>query len=160
MVLFKQGLKARKFELARMRWIILACGVVLFSTAGFYGKIREATIAFSIGLISGFFLDWLGIKKFRFWTYPRQKFLTINYFILALPDWGVISQMINLIWDWLKDPWLSFVVVAIVIFITHDLPNLKTKSWNYFAPKWLVVSGWMVYILITRIFFLACFTIV
>lgn len=148
----KQNLK--KIELARMRWLILTCGIILFLIAGLSGGIRSAIIAFGLGIISGFFVDWLGIKKFRFWNYSRQRFLSPNYFIFALPDWGVISLIINFIWNWLQISWLSFAVVAGVLFVTHDLPNLKTKSWHYYAPLWLVIIGWIVYILAIRISFL------
>jgi len=139
----------------RLRWLILIYGIVLLLIAGLREEIMDAVLAFCLGVSSGFLVDWLGIKKLEFWDYPRQPFLGLRYFAITLPDWGVIGMMINLLWNWIEASWLSFIAVTIAIFLTHDLPNLKTKSWNYYAPLWLVVAGWLIFILLSRVLFLA-----
>jgi len=139
----------------RLRWLIWVSGIALLMIAWTKGEIIEAGIAFSLGVSIGFFINWLGMRKFRFWDYPRQPFLGRRYFLITLPDWGLIGMIINLLWNWVETPWLAFPVVAIALFLTHDLPNLKTKSWNYYVPKWLAVLGWLLAILGFRVIFVA-----
>ena len=62
-----------------MRWFALICGFLFFTTAYFQGEIKEAIIAFSIGMLCGFSIDLIGVKKFHFWNYPRQPFLGKKY---------------------------------------------------------------------------------
>jgi len=135
----------------RLRWLILICGIILLSLAWLRGEAIDALLALGLGLSGGFVLDWLGIKKLRLWDYPRQPFLGLKYFIIALPDWGVIGMTINLLWNLIEIPLLAFIAVAVVIFLTHDLPNLLTRSWQYHAPMWLVAIGWGIFILSFRI---------
>ncbi len=139
----------------KLRWLILICGIILFLIAWLRGEIIDVAIAFGLGIFAGFFIDWLGMKVFRFWDYPRQPFLHWKYFVIALPDWGVIGMIINLLWNWVENPWLAFPVVVTALFITHDFPNLKTKSWNYNVPIWLAVIGWLGATLGFRVVFVA-----
>jgi hypothetical protein len=148
-------LKKEEKETLRLRWLILTCGIIFLSIAWLRKEVIDAVIALGLGLSSGFVLDWLGIKKLHLWDYPRQPFLGLKYFIIALPDWGVIGLTINLFWNWIETPWLAFVVVAVVLFLTHDFPNLITRSWHYNAPIWLVAIGWIFFILSFRT--LCCF---
>lgn len=139
----------------KLRWLILLCGIVLLLIAWLRGETIDAAIAFSLGAFAGFFIDWLGMKVLRFWDYPRQPFLHWKYLVIALPDWGVIGMMINLLWNWVETPWLAFPVVVVALFVTHDLPNLKTKSWHYYVPMWFAVTGWLGFILLSRVAFVA-----
>ena len=137
----------------RLRWLIWLCGIVLCLVSWSKGEIIDAAIAFSLGISIGFFVDWIGMKKLRFWDYPRQPFMGRRYFFIALPDWGLIAMIINLLWNWIENSWMAFPVVVAALFVTHDLPNLKTKSWNYFVPTWLAVVGWLGAILFFRVVF-------
>ena len=134
----------------RLRWLILICGIILLSLAWLRGEAIDALLALGLGLSGGFVLDWLGIKKLHLWDYPRQPFPEPRYFLIALPDWGVIGMTINLLWNWIEIPWLALITIAVVIFLTHDLPNLITRSWTYHAPTWLVAIGWGIFILSFR----------
>jgi hypothetical protein len=141
----------------RLRWLILLTGIILSSIAYLRNEIINASVAFGLGISIGFFVDWLGIRKLRFWDYPREPFLGMRYFIIALPDWGLIGMIVNLLWDWIENPCLAFMAVIAVLFLTHDLPNLKTKSWRYYAPIWLVAIGWVIFIVFLRVLFLSIF---
>jgi hypothetical protein len=136
-----------------MRWFALICGLLFFTTAYFQGEIKEAIVAFSIGMLCGFSIDLIGVKKFHFWNYPRQPFWGKKYFAIVVPAWGVFGLTINLFWDWLNIPWLSFVVLTIGLFGLYELPNLKTNSWKYNTPVWLIGIGWWAQILYFRIIF-------
>jgi hypothetical protein len=136
-----------------MRWVALGCAILLFSLAFFKSATWEAIIAFSVGAFCGFVLDLFGTGKYKLWYYPRQPFLEKQYFAIVVPAWGVFGLTINLLWNWLNSPWLAFVVLTTGLLVFYELPNLKSGSWKYQSPPWLVAAGWFPLILYFRIVF-------
>jgi len=136
-----------------MRWFALTCGFLLFPVAYFQGEIREAMIAFLLGMFCGFSLDLFGVGRLHLWNYPRQPFLGKKYFAFVVPAWGVFGMQINLLWNWLEIPWLTFIVLTVGLFAMYEIPNLKTGSWQYQSSMRLVGIGWWPLILYFRIAF-------
>lgn len=112
-------------------------------------------ISFILGFLGGFLIDILGVKIMKLWKYPRQEFLTIKYFAIVLPAWGVFSVAINLVWGWLfKEFFIAVTTITLILFLIHELPNLKTDSWEYYTPTWLVVLGWPPLVIVFRFTYL------
>ena len=141
-------------NIMRVRWIVLVIGIALLWVASEKGEMRNASIAFGIGAAGGFLLDAIG-TKFRFWVYLRQPFLSSKYFLIVLPAWGVFGMAVNLAWDWWGvTPWLALTIITIGLFILHEIPNLKVKSWEYNVPLWFVFLSWVPLVGSFRILFL------
>jgi len=138
-----------------IRWTILALSVALFFIASLKGELNIAIITFILGAIVGFFIDCLGVAKLKLWKYTKQEFLKKEYFFIVVPAWGALGMAVNLIWNWIKIPELIlFAVITLSLFSLHEIPNLKTKSWEYRIPMRLVIIGWIPLILAYRIIFL------
>ena len=137
-------------EILRFRWFVLLAGIALLLFAYWRAEIAEAFIAFLVGIGGGLLLDWIGVAKFHFWEYSRQPFPSWKYFAITLPCWGILGMAINLLWNWIAIPWLAFLLITVTLMALHELLNLKTKSWEYFVPFWLVVVGWIPLILSFR----------
>lgn len=134
----------------KIRWLMLALGIgVLFPTI-LKGEIGYALIAFLCGMIYGLLIDLLGTKMIGLWQYTGQQ---KEYFIITVPCWGIFSMAVNLIWNWIEVPWLAFIAISIGLFLFLEVPNLKTRSWVYKVPVWLVVIGWIPLILSFRVLY-------
>jgi hypothetical protein len=149
----------------KIRWLIFTLGAILVFVAILLGDIANAAINFGIGVILGLLIDLVGIKLARrvlninLWQYTRTRFPTRQYFTVVLPCWGVLVMSINLICDWFTEyttvvPWIVLIAVIVVLFSFHELINLKTKSWEYNAPMWLVAIGWPLLVLFIRAVYL------
>jgi hypothetical protein len=103
-------------------------------------------------MIYGLLIDFVGINLMHFWEYPDRSKLV--YFAITLPCWGIFSMAVNLIWNWIKPPWLASVVVTTGLFLLLEIPNLLTRSWVYYVPMWFVIIGWVPLILSFRIIYL------
>lgn len=134
---------------------MLLAGISLFLASGFRGELKDAAIAFAIGVCGGFAIDCVGVGKLHLWHYPRQPFLGMRYFFLVVPAWGVFVTTINLFWNWIGDPWWV-AVTGLVLgqFGAYEFINFVTRSWKYQAPMWLVLIGWFPLVLSFRGFFL------
>ena len=138
-----------------LRWPILALGIILFFTAFLKGQIINAIFIFAISAIIGFIMDYLGMAKLKLWKYTRQEFLKPSYFCIVVPAWGVFGMAINFFWNWIHLPEiLVFIIITIGLFSFYEIPNLKTKSWEYYVPIWVVMFGWLPLIFIFRTLFL------
>ena len=125
---------------------MLFLGIAIVILAIFLEEMQYAIVAFLIGLPYGLLIDFVGVRL-RLWKYGGSKW---EYFLITVPCWGVFSMTINLLWDWIKNPWLAFPIIAIGLFSYLELPNLKTKSWTYSVPLWFVAIGWIPLVLSFR----------
>lgn len=139
----------------RMRWFVLIGGITLFILGLFRGELWEVGISFIVGLAGGLLTDIVGVGKFKLWHYPRQPFPGRHYFLITLPAWGVFGVAVNLTWNWMGSVSLLISSAAITtgLFLFHEVPNLKTKSWVYRAPSWIIVLGWLPLILFFRVLY-------
>lgn len=147
-------LNHRKQKELEMRWFILLWSIVLICLVFLRGEIIRAVLSFGIGVFVGFLVDCLGVGYLKQWRYPRQEFLKKEYFIIVVPAWGVFGATINLLWNWLGVTEIaSFIIITVSLLLVHELPNFKTKSWEYHASMWLVCLGWFPLILVLRVLF-------
>ena len=137
--------------MVKIRWFMLALGVGILLPAILRGETREASFSFLIGMPYGVLLDLVLGRLIGFWKYGGSK---KEYIFITVPCWGIFGMAVNLIWDWIGVPWISFLVVTIGLFAYLELPNLKTKSWTYYSPKWLVIAGWIPLTLSFRLLYL------
>lgn len=142
----------------RMRWFILGSGIALLLLAYKTGETIEAVIAFCVGALLGFLIDYIGMGKLNLWSYPRQPFLSKKFFFIVIPAWGVFGMTINLLWIWFGHITVSWIVLFILItvglLIFYEFSNLNSKSWEYRASSRLVISGWFPMVLFFRFAFL------
>jgi len=142
----------------KFRWIILSVGIVLFSIAFLRKETMVAFLSFTIGALGGFAVDYLGIRVLKLWTYPRQKFLKKEYFMLVIPGWGVFGMMVNLPLSWIQvSNEIALPMLMLSLFVFCELPNIKIGTWKYNAPIWLIALCWIPLILAFRFLFLYFF---
>jgi hypothetical protein len=137
----------------KIRWLIWMCGIVFLFIAYLRGAMIDVATAFILGSCAGFFIDWLGVKIMHLWRYPRQPFLGGKYFAIVVPAWGIFGVAVNFLWDWIGVSWLAILSITTALFLLHELPNLKTRSWEYSVPMWLVGCGWVPLIIFFRLIF-------
>lgn len=135
-----------------IRYWMLVLGIGVLIPAILKGEMRDVVIAFLIGMPYGLLIDWVGAEVMRLWKYAGSL---RGYFLITVPCWGVFDMAINLFWNWITPSWLAFIVVTIGLFAYLELPNLRTRSWLYDAPLWLVGLGWIPLILSFRILYVA-----
>lgn len=145
----------QKKKKAILRWPIFALGITLLIFALQRGEIKEAILSFAIGAAGGFALDWVGVAKLKLWLYTKQKFLSKPYFGVVIQTWGILGMATNLIWNWAHMPEIVvFFCITLGLFALHEIPNLKTESWRYSVPMWIVIPGWLPLILAFRAVYL------
>ena len=126
---------------------MLFLGIGILLPAIFRGDLKHAFIAFLVGLIYGSLIDFVGVLLIPLWKYATSKWV---YFLITVPCWGIFSMTVNLLWDWIQNPWLAFSIIVIGLFAYLELPNLKTRSWTYSVPLWFVAVGWIPLVLSFR----------
>jgi len=143
-------------KMIRQRWIWPLCAIGLLYLAYLKGECREIGIAFAIGMIIGFFIDFIGIKWLRYWTYTRYRFLGVKYFTIVIPCWGIFGALVNSLWGLMDSlqPWLVFLVLTVALLIFWEALNLITRTWKYNTPVWLVMTGWFPLIFFLRVLFI------
>ena len=134
----------------KIRWLMLLFGIAVLFPAILREEIKYAAVAFIIGILYGLLIDLVGVKVMRLWKYTGQQ---KQYFMITVPCWGTFSMAINLVWNWIGEPWLAFIAIIVGLFVFLELPNLKTRSWTYNAPMWLVGIGWIPLILSFRVLY-------
>jgi len=154
LVLFNEN-QIKAIKKGRFRWIILSVGIVLFSIAFLRRETMFAFLSFTIGALGGFAIDYLGIKALKLWTYPRQKFLKKEYFMLVIPGWGVFGMMVNLPLSWIQSSnEIALPMLMLSLFAFCELPNIKIGTWKYNAPIWLIALCWIPLVVCYRLIFL------
>jgi hypothetical protein len=142
----------------KFRWLIPSWIVILL----FIKDLIDPIVAISplfLGMLGGLILDIIG-HKMRLWNYPRQSFLSREYFLFVIPAWGVFSSQINVIWNLARKYFITCEWPQAVIFTTfllyfslcplYELPNLYRKSWEYSTAMRGVLVGWIPLILYFR----------
>ena len=140
----------------KWRWINLVLGLMLFSVACLRGEAENAYLSFIVGAIGGLLIDFIGVKQLNLYAYPGQKFFTQDYLCIVIPSWGVFGMLINLPWNWFLNKEIEFVsltLFTIILIILFELSNLKSKSWEYYIPAWIVFIGWVPMVIALRISF-------
>ncbi len=141
----------------KWRWITITLGPLLFFIAFRQGEFLSACLSCAIGIIGGFLIDLIVVQKLGFYSYPKQEFLTKDYFRIVLPAWGVFGMTINLPWNWLVGTGIQFyscIMLTVALIVFYELLNFKSVSWKYYVPKWIVILGWMPMIIAFRTTFL------
>ena len=142
----------------KIRWLMLVLGILVVIPAIAKGESQNVIIAFVIGMLYAvIIIDPLGVKVFRFWKYAGT---TKTYIFATVPCWGIFGILINIPWDWMHNhQWLAFSVITISLFLLMEMPNLRTKSWEYSVPLWLVAIGWIPLILSYRFLYVIALNI-
>ena len=135
----------------KIRWPMLLCGIIFLFLAYWQKELTLAIVSFLVGMTVGFSLDLVGVKKLGLWNYPRQSFMGKHYFGIVVPAWGIFGMSLNLILNWFV---MSWTVIAIIFLVLYELSNLRTRSWQYHTPHWLVVIGWFPLVLVFRTAFI------
>ncbi len=137
----------------KQRWIGLLCAIGLFCLAYWKVELKEAGIAFTVGAFAGIFVDFIGIKVVRYWTYTRHPFPSVNYFAIVIPCWGIFGALVNLLWNRMGglQSWLIFLILTTALLIFWEMLNLLTRTWKYNTPIWLVMIGWFPLVFLIRV---------
>lgn len=137
-----------------MRWFGLVCFVILLIMAWRRKNLRNYAIALGVGCIVGLTIDYFGITL-GLWEFPRQSFLSWQYFLIVIPCWGVFGATINMLNDWyMKKRWLSIFLSSLLVMGLYELPNLITGSWSYTASAIIICVGWYPLIIVYRLSYL------
>jgi len=107
-------------------------------------KAKNYGMMFVEGMAGGFIIDCIGISA-GYYYFPRQPFLSIEYFAIVIPCWGVFGLLLNTMWNLLgKDKfWQGMAVTLVPLFAFYEGTNLLTQSWVYTTPFYIVALGWI-----------------
>ena len=137
-----------------MRWFGLACFLILLFMAWRRGYLRNYAISLIAGCVVGFTIDYAGVSL-NLWNFPRQPFLSWQYFAIVVPCWGIFGATINMVNDWhMRKGWISILILSVVVMAIYEVPNLLTESWLYSASTVIVLLGWFPLIFLFRLSFL------
>lgn len=136
------------------RWIMMALAIVMLPVIIAKSLFYESFVMFVAAIGLALVIDMAAIKG-KIWYYPRQKFLSIEYFGIVLPAWGIFGISINLIWPYLGGGLYSLAIIAISMFIFYEIPNIKTRSWYYKYPLPIVFIGWFPLVATFRLTYLS-----
>ena len=137
-----------------MRWFGLACFIVLVILAWRKHSLKHYGLAILLGAIVGFLLDCGGVTS-GLWNYPRQPFMSLNYWLIVVPCWGVFGATINMVNDWyMRSNWKSYVILTLLIMGLYEIPNLATVSWHYTVSALMITVGWFPLVLAFRLSYL------
>lgn len=148
-----------KFRWLIPLWFLLILPLIAFDLM----EDHKIVLSFIVGAIGGFLLDVLG-HTLGLWNYPRQPFLSRDYFMLVIPAWGVFGSQINVSWNLLREYLITFpdwtlsivftsILLAVLLFCVYEIPNLYRKSWEYSVSLEIVAIGWIPLILYFRILY-------
>jgi len=106
-------------------------------------KITKWSIAFLEGMVGGFIIDSIGINA-GYYYFPRQPFLSLEYFAIVLPCWGVFGMLVNYTWNKLGQEKFvqGLAITTPLLFLFYEATNLITNSWVYTTPTWAIMLGW------------------
>jgi len=133
------------------RWLALGIFVILIGFIVFFDKsgnwkqkAKQYGMMFAEGMTGGFIIDCVGISA-GYYYFPRQPFLSMEYFAIVIPCWGVFGLLLNILWNTLgRDKfWQGMAVTLVPLFIWYEGTNLLTQSWVYTTPFYSVALGWI-----------------
>jgi hypothetical protein len=107
-------------------------------------KLKTYGMMFLEGMVGGFIIDAIGISA-GYYYFPRQPFLSAEYFAIVIPCWGVFGMLINCLWSWVGKEkfWKGMVVTLVPLFAWYEGTNLISHSWVYTTSFWAVGLGWV-----------------
>lgn len=113
---------------------ILVCLIISFFTkdSGFI------LLGIGAGAIGGLCVEYTGVKIVKLWGYAGGG-LPIW---AILRGWGETGAMTVVAALWIPHPIIALFAGLLFPLLAFELPNIRTKGWNYHAPSWLVVVGW------------------
>ncbi len=139
----------------------LAGGFVLLLVASLNGSLRHAVLGLAVGAVGGFLLEYVGVLRLNLWSYtgrfPKygERFPKGEAFLHLVVSWGLIGMVAALLWQWVSIGWLAFLLSFLFPILCWEVPNIRRKSWQYRAPAWLVLAGWLLTLLVFRGVFVA-----
>lgn len=105
-------------------------------------------MAFLEGMVGGLLIDVVGIGA-GYYYFPRQPFLSLEYFAIVIPCWGVFGLFINCMWQWIgQEQLIRGMIANIPLFMFYEGTNLLTGSWIYTVPFYVVALGWIPLIIV------------
>lgn len=129
--------------IALVLFIVLTSLMIFKERGKLKNKIIQCGIIFTEGMVGGFIIDSVGINA-GYYYFPRQPFLSLEYFAIVLPCWGVFGMAIQYCWN--KSGNEKFIkgllITTPLLFTFYEGSNLITHSWVYNTPSWAIVLGW------------------
>jgi len=136
------------------RWIMMALAIAMLPVVIVKSLFYESLIMFVEAVGIALVIDMIAMKG-KIWYYPRQKFLSKEYFGIVLPAWGIFGISINLIWPYLGGGLYSLAIIALSMFVFYEIPNIKTGSWHYKYSLPIVFLGWFPLVATFRLTYLS-----
>lgn len=131
--------------LALFVFALLIVYILVFEKkSGWKEKLLIYGMAFLEGMVGGFIIDCIGINA-GYYYFPRQSFLSWQYFAVVVPCWGVFGLFVNCLWSWLgrEKFWRGMVATLIPLFLWYEGTNIFTHSWTYAVSFPYVMAGWV-----------------
>lgn len=129
--------------IALVLFVILATLMIFREKGKLKSKITRCGIVFTEGMIGGFIIDSIGVNA-GYYYFPRQPFLSFEYFAIVLPCWGVFGMAIQYCWNKLGNEKFirGLLITTPLLFAFYEGSNLITHSWVYTTPSWAILLGW------------------
>lgn len=137
------------------RWVSLAIAIAIAPYILMAGSVLESLFMFGTGMILALIIDFTGIWLLKLWVYPRQRFLSREYFGIVLPAWGVFGVATNIIWPYCGTGFQALTISTVLLFLVYEIPNIRTLSWCYSVPLPIVFAGWFPLVAVYRLSYLA-----
>lgn len=113
---------------------ILTCLIISFFTKDF------SFILFGIGAgaLGGLCVEYTGVRIVKLWSYAGGGLPARH----LLRGWGETGAVAIIAVLWIPYPAIALFVGLLFPLLVFELPNIRTRGWNYYAPNWFVVTGW------------------
>lgn len=130
--------------LALAAFIALTILIVVCDKSPWKSKFQRNGMMFSEGMVGGFLVDLVGINA-EYYYFPRQPFLSPEYWLIVIPCWGVFGLTLNYLWRVVgQDHFIKGTIVTLpTLLVWYEGVNLFTHSWVYTVPSYVVVLGWI-----------------
>lgn len=130
--------------LSLIAFVIIVALVTIWDKSSVKYKIQRYGMMFSEGMVGGFIVDIVGINA-GYYYFPRQPFMSLDYWIIVIPCWGVFGLFLNYLWRVVaKDRFIKGTLFTLPTLIAwYEGTNLYTHSWVYTVPFYWVVLGWI-----------------
>lgn len=124
--------------------LLLVFFIVLYDREEWKQKARNYGMMFIEGMVGGFIIDVIGINA-GYYYFPRQPFLSVGYFAIVIPCWGVFGLLVNCLWQWVgKERFIRGMMATMLpLFAFYEGTNLLTGSWIYTTSFYVVAPGWI-----------------
>jgi hypothetical protein len=99
------------------------------------------------GIIIGMALDYVLGYKAGLWYYVHHEWYTFDYFYYLIPAWGMVLTIFILFYSLLVNSIdninIRLGVYFVVICGQQEFMGIWRHSWEYNAPLWLILVGWI-----------------